>query len=237
MSPERISTGRGTSAREARASRVAGLYAVTPDTDDTARLVADVTAAIDGGARVIQYRNKSQPSGVRLAQAQALARETARRRVLLIINDDPQLAHAVDADGAHVGADDPDLAAARDRIGPDLLLGVSCYDDFNRACAAVRDGADYVAFGSFFASAVKPGATRAGIGLLGRARALGVPVVAIGGITAANASELIDAGAHAVAVISAVFAHRDPARVRQAAAEIAALFAPASRASGSDARG
>jgi thiamine-phosphate pyrophosphorylase len=124
----------------------------------------------------------------------------------------------------HVGADDGSIAAARERVGPDRIIGVSCYDDLARAKAAVAAGADYVAFGSFFASSTKPGARRADIGLLGRAKALGVPIVAIGGITAENAGELKRAGADAVAVISAVFDGSDPAAVARAARAIVNAF-------------
>ncbi len=119
----------------------------------------------------------------------------ALRGGLFIVNDDAALAVDAGADGVHVGADDGDIAAARDIVGPDRIVGVSCYDDLALAQAAVAAGADYVAFGSFFPSTVKPLARRAEISLLGRARALGVPVVAIGGITAINARELIRAGA------------------------------------------
>jgi thiamine-phosphate pyrophosphorylase len=124
----------------------------------------------------------------------------------------------------HVGEDDAAIAHARALIGLDRIIGVSCYDDVDRARSAVAAGADYVAFGSFFASTIKPGARRASIDLLARGRMLDVPLVAIGGITAANAAMLIDAGADAVAVISDVFAHDDPADVRRAAAAIAQQF-------------
>jgi thiamine-phosphate pyrophosphorylase len=146
------------------------------------------------------------------------------RRALFIVNDDPDLAADVDADGVHLGEDDPPIAQARARIGPGRLVGVSCYDNFDRARAAVDAGADYVAFGSFFASSVKPGARRASLALLTRARELRVPVVAIGGITGANAATLVDAGATAVAVISDVFAHDDPADVTRAAVAVADCF-------------
>ena len=213
--------------RNARASRVAGLYAVTPDIDDTASLVAKVAAALDGGVAVVQYRNKTLAPDASRHQAVALARLHAVRGGLFIVNDDPQLAVDVDADGVHLGEDDAGIAGARARIGPDRLIGVSCYGDFERARDAVRQGVDYVAFGSFFASPVKPHARHADIALLARARALGVPVVAIGGITADNAAQLIDAGADAVAVISDIFAHDDLAAVTHAASAIAALFARA----------
>ena len=208
----------------ARASRVAGLYAVTPGEADTELLLAKVVAAIGGGAAIVQYRDKALAPGVRREQARLLARAPAVRRALFIVNDDPDLARDVDADGVHLGEDDAPIAAARARIGPERLVGVSCYGDFDRARAAVDAGADYVAFGSFFASPVKPDARRASVALLTRARALGVPVVAIGGITAANAATLVDAGASAVAVISDVFAHDDPADVTRAAMAIAHCF-------------
>jgi len=208
----------------ARSARVAGLYAVTPDERDTGVLVAKVVAAVEGGASVVQYRNKTLDPPMRRAQAQALAATNAIRRALFIVNDDPILARELDADGVHLGNDDGDVAQARACVGRDRIIGVSCYDDVDRARAAVAAGADYVAFGSFFASTIKPGARRASVDLLARARVLGVPVVAIGGITAMNAPLLIGAGADAVAVISGVFAHDGPADVTRAAAAIARQF-------------
>ena len=195
--------------RPPRARRLAGLYAVTPDLADTALLVARVEAALEGGAGAIQYRNKTADAALKRAQAAALVRVRAMRGALFIVNDDVALAAAVGADGVHLGEDDGGIAAARAILGPDRIIGVSCYDDFARAEAAAAAGADYVAFGSFYASSVKPGARRADFALLGRAASLGVPVVAIGGITAANARELKQAGADAVAVISAVFGAPD----------------------------
>ena len=202
--------------RRARARRLTGLYAVTPDLADTDDLVARVAAALAGGACAIQYRNKAAELALRHAQASALARVHVTRGGLYIINDDVELAAAVGADGVHIGEDDGDVAAVRARLGPDRILGVSCYDDFARAETAVAAGADYVAFGSFFASTVKPAARRADVRLLARARSLGVPVVAIGGITAENASELFAAGADAVAVISDIFGARDVAAAARA---------------------
>jgi len=202
--------------RRARARRLTGLYAVTPDLADTDDLVARVAAALAGGACAIQYRNKAAELALRHAQASALARVHVTRGGLYIINDDVELAAAVGADGVHIGEDDGDVAAVRARLGTDRILGVSCYDDFARAETAVAAGADYVAFGSFFASTVKPAARRADVRLLARARSLGVPVVAIGGITAENASELFAAGADAVAVISDIFGARDVAAAARA---------------------
>jgi thiamine-phosphate pyrophosphorylase len=216
--------------RGPRASRIAGLYAVTPDSTDSGVLVRKVTAALAGGAAIVQYRNKAADAVTRLREARALAALPAMRCALFIVNDDVGIAAAVDADGVHLGEDDPPLAAAREALGRDRLIGVSCYGDLERARIAVAQGADYVAFGSFYASPTKPSARRASVDTLQRARELGVPVVAIGGITAANAGALIDAGADAVAVIADIFAHDDEADVTRAAAAIAALFQQSERA-------
>jgi thiamine-phosphate pyrophosphorylase len=130
--------------------------------------------------------------------------------VPLIVNDDVALAVAVGADGSIVATDVHAVAEARARLGDNAIVGASCYDSIERAEAAVTQGADYVAFGSFYASSVKPGAVRPPLSLLTQARArFDTNVVAIGGITADNARALVDAGAHAVAVISALFAASD----------------------------
>jgi thiamine-phosphate pyrophosphorylase len=209
--------------RHARALRIRGLYAVTPDGLATDDLAARVAAALDGGAAVVQYRNKGADAPLACRQAGALAAIVAAKGGLFIVNNDAALAEAVGADGVHIGEDDGSIAAARTIVGDDRLVGVSCYDDFARAQAAVAAGADYVAFGSFFASGVKPDARRADIGLLQRARELGVPVVAIGGITEDNARSLVAAGADALAVISAVFGPADCAGVTHAARALAAV--------------
>ncbi len=169
-----------------RIDRLRGLYAVTPDENDTARLCAMVGAAIDGGATAVQYRNKSADAALRAEQAQALANVCRQRGALFIVNDDPPLAREVDADGVHVGEDDAAVAQARSCVKEGRIVGVSCYDDLASAQAAARAGADYVAFGSFFPSRVKPDARRADLSLVAAAKSLGVPVVGIGGITAAE---------------------------------------------------
>jgi len=212
-------------ARRTRVAQLAGLYAVTPDSGDTALLVRSIAAAIAGGATAIQYRNKAADTALRRIQAAAIARLPARQHALFIVNDDAGIAADVDADGVHLGEDDADIATARAQVGADRLIGVSCYDDVERARAAVAAGADYVAFGSFFASSTKPGARRADMRLLCDAQTLGVPVVAIGGITAANMRPLIDAGATALAVIADVFGRDDPAAITRAASAIARGFA------------
>ena len=201
---------------------IRGLYAVTPDEIDTDALVRKVGAAIDGGVRVIQYRNKTAPHALRLEQARALKTLCAGSGAALIVNDHLDIAIAVNADGAHLGREDGAARLGRESLGPEKLLGISCYDSVERALDAERDGADHVAFGSFFPSRVKPGAVRASLDVLKRAkRDLELPIVAIGGITLDNAAQLIAAGAASLAVISALF---DAPDIAAAAADFGALF-------------
>jgi thiamine-phosphate pyrophosphorylase len=188
-----------------------GLYVLTPDTVDDDWLAMAVSAAIRGGATAVQYRNKSLDATQRLRQAQRLADVCREAGALFIVNDSVELARAVGADGLHIGRDDGEPASVRAALGPQAILGVSCYDAFERALA-VRDVADYVAFGSVFVSTVKPGAVRAPLALFARAREAGIHAVAIGGIDAGNAREVSQAGAGAVAVITAVFGEADGAR-------------------------
>lgn len=181
-----------------------GLYALTPDTVDDDWLAMAVSAAIRGGASAVQYRNKVADEEQRLRQAQRLARICREAGALFIVNDTVELARAVNADGLHIGREDGDPATVRAAVGAQPLLGVSCYDSFERALA-VREIADYVAFGSVFVSAVKPGVARAPLEVFAWARDAGMHAVAIGGIDAGNAYEVAQAGAQAVAVITAVF--------------------------------
>jgi len=174
---------------------VRGLYAITPEGPG---LVAKVRAALEGGIALLQYRNKS---GTR-EEVKTIARLARDHRVPLIVNDDVELALAVDADGAHLGRDDGDFSVARKKL-KGRILGASCYDRLDLARAAVAAGADYVAFGSVFASPTKPGAVRAPLSLF--KNDLGVPKCAIGGVTLANAPQVIAAGADLLAVISDVF--------------------------------
>jgi thiamine-phosphate pyrophosphorylase len=223
MNPAACVGGRADPARVHRSvARVAGLYAITPEDADTDRLARKVQAALAGGASLVQYRSKAADPAARRAQGRRLLALCRRAGAPLIINDDLELALDIGADGVHLGRDDGDVAAARARLGPDRLLGVSCYDSLERAVAAVAAGADHVAFGSAFASPTKPEAVRAPLSLFAQARAqLLVPVVAIGGITPENAHLVIEAGADAVAVITAVFDAQD---VAAAAAAFRSLF-------------
>lgn len=199
-----------------------GLYAITPDETDTERLLALVQAALQGGAAIVQYRNKQADSALRREQALALLPLCRRAGAPLIVNDDLDIAVAIDADGLHLGADDGDLAAARAALGPGKLLGASCYDRLELAIEARDRGADHVAFGAVFPSSTKPGAVRAPLTLFGQApSAVGLPAVAIGGINLENAPAVVAAGAHAIAVISALF---DAPDVEQQARAFAALY-------------
>jgi len=207
---------------------IAGLYALTPDLLDSDELLARVAAAIAGGARAIQYRNKLASPPLRRAQALVLRDLCAAHDVGFIVNDDVDLAYAVDADGVHLGRDDAPIARARRRLGQGAIIGASCYDSLDRGTAAYTAGADYVAFGSFYPSSIKPTAVRAKPSLLSAAKArLSIPVVAIGGITPGNAAPLLAAGADALAVISAVFEAPDVEAAARAFVDIFAAQAPA----------
>lgn len=202
---------------------VRGLYAVT---DAGARgpedLVARVEPVLEAGARILQYRDKSTDTARRLSEAAALAEACRKHGVLFIVNDDIELAAACSAGGVHLGEDDGTIAAARRRLGGDAVIGVSCYASLERAQWMQDAGADYLAFGAVFPSTTKPAAAHADLALLREARArFDLPLVAIGGITAANAGEVIAAGVDAVAVIQGVFGALDPALEAQ---RIAALF-------------
>lgn len=194
-----------------------GLYAITPETHDSTRLVEQVGQAIAGGASVVQYRSKGLGHDVARKQAEQLRAITRATGTLFIVNDDSELAFAVGADGVHIGRDDGDLhtiSRIRDRRAmcfagieaAPFVIGVSCYNELERAATAVAAGADYIAFGSFFPSSTKPGAAKADLALIPAAKArFNVPIVAIGGITVYNARQLIEAKADAVAVITALF--------------------------------
>jgi thiamine-phosphate pyrophosphorylase len=201
-----------------------GLYVITdgPRPD----LLEAVRQALTGGARLVQYRDKTNESTRRHAEAATLLALCREHSAPLIINDDIALAHAIGADGVHLGETDGGIAEARNLLGPDAIIGVSCYDSLERAQEAARQGASYVAFGAFFASPTKPFARRASLDLLRHSATLGVPRVAIGGITPENGTDLVAAGADYLAVISGVFGAAD---IRAAAQRFSQLY-PSDRA-------
>ena len=185
---------------------IKGLYAITPDIANTELLLKTVEAALQGGASVLQYRNKAANQQLQTQQARALLLLCRQYNTPLIINDSTKLCLALGADGVHLGTDDGILAEVRARIGFDKLLGASCYNRFDLALQAQAQGASYVAFGACFASITKPNAPVADLDLFAKAKAnLVIPAVAIGGINLQNAPQLIKAGASAVAVINAIF--------------------------------
>lgn len=194
--------------------KLRGLYAITPEVGDVER---STRLALEGGVALLQYRQKNRDIGL----ARAVVRMGREFRVPVIINDDVELALELDAGGAHLGRDDGDLGDARKRLGR-KLLGASCYNDAALAQAAVKAGADYVAFGSVFPSPTKPAAVRAPLRLFTEGRSLGVPLAAIGGITLDNARELVAAGADLLAVITDLFEAPD---IRQRARDYGKLFA------------
>jgi thiamine-phosphate pyrophosphorylase len=199
-----------------------GVYAITPETADTGLLLSQVEAALSGGVAAVQYRDKSTDVARRHEQASELVALCRQFDVPLIINDDLRLADLCDADGIHLGREDGSVREARIILGKRKLIGASCYQSLDLAQAAQAAGADYVAFGSFFASPTKPAASRADAGLLREAtQAIHIPIVAIGGITLANAAQLLDAGADSLAVLSALFEAPD---IRSAAHDLNQLF-------------
>jgi len=200
--------------------KLRGLYAITPDVADTEALARKVEQALGAGIAALQYRNKLLAKEKRLAQARQLAELAQGYGVPFIVNDDVEIAAAVGANGVHLGKDDAEVAAARQRL-TGRLIGASCYDRIELARAAVAAGADYVAFGSVFASPTKPAAVRAPLTLFAEARPLGVPLAAIGGITLENAPQLVAAGADLLAVISDLF---DAPDVGARARRYASLF-------------
>ena len=205
------------------ATRLRGLYAITPGGLSGERLIEQVDSALRGGATLVQYRDKQRDVTQQAEIARALRALCRQHGARLIVNDDLQLALAVDADGLHLGGSDGDLTAARRALGAGKLLGASCYADFELARQAVAAGADYVAFGAVYPSPTKPQAVRAPHALFARCRAeLDVASCAIGGITAANGAALVAAGADLLAVITDLFEAND---IAARAGDFAQLFA------------
>ncbi len=194
---------------------VRGVYLITPDEPNTQRLLLR-TAPLLPAIAWLQYRNKQADTALRLRQASALREACAVHGVPLIINDDAQLAAQVGAQGVHLGEDDGDVPAARALLGEQAIIGVSCYDEIDRARAAAAAGASYVAFGAFFPTTTKQTTRRATPALLQQAADLGLPRVAIGGIAPPQVGDLVAAGADLIAVVSGIYAAADPVAALQA---------------------
>lgn len=204
--------------------RLAGVYLLTPDTDDAGfeQVLTIVEQALQAGVRVIQYREKKATITVQFDRAERLRELTHRADALLIINDSVELAMHCHADGVHLGRSDGEVCAAKQRLH-NSLVGVSCYNELALARSALAGGADAIAFGSIYASSTKPRAVHAPLALVTEARATWsrCQVIAIGGINSSNISDVASAGAHAAAVLDAVFTARDPA---QAASKLVQQF-------------
>lgn len=200
-----------------------GLYLVTPDWDDTDKMLAVTERALQGGAALLQYRHKSATAELRREQASRLLALCRKYRRPLIVNDHPDLCLELDADGVHVGGADAPVAQVRARLGPQKIVGASCYGELELARRAQRDGASYVAFGGFYPSRVKKYPVTTPVAVIGAAKTeCLLPNAVIGGMTAANAAPLVAAGADMVAAISSVYLAADPTAAARA---FAALFA------------
>lgn len=203
--------------------KLSGLYVITDEhLIPEKEFISTVENALKGGASIVQYRDKSQNNKKRMRQAKSLQQLCADYQATFIINDDIRLCVDTQADGVHIGIDDTSLNEARKILGPEKIIGVSCYNNFSLALKAQEQGADYIAFGSFFSSSTKPQAKQADFTLLERSKKeLTIPVCAIGGITSGNASQLISAGANMLAVINDIFSHVD---AQAASQKICRLF-------------
>jgi len=202
-----------------------GLYLVTPNWNDTERLLAATDAALGVGAALVQYRHKDASEALRLEQATALLALCRRHGCPLVINDHLDLCRAIDADGVHLGNADGAIADARALLGRDKIVGASCYGELALARAARDAGASYLAFGGFYPSPVKKYTFVTPPEILDQARAeFTLPLVVIGGMTPANAAPLVARGADMVAAITSVYGADDP---HAAAHAFGALFRPA----------
>ncbi len=191
------------------------------------RFVDMVEAAVRHGANIVQLREKHTPPEEVARLGQALLAVTRRYGALLLINDDPEIVHAIGADGVHVGREDATVLEARARLGPDAVIGVTCYGQIERAVSAVQEGANYVAFGTPFPSPTKGTQGKTPLSIYRDVKQhVSVPVFAIGGINVDNAQSVRDAGADAISVVSGVFGAPD---VGAAAKALADMFAESPR--------
>ena len=207
-----------------------GLYGITPDWDDTGRLLAAIEQAHAGGMVALQWRRKHGTATDLHTQARAVQDLCARLGLPFIVNDDWRLAAELNADGAHIGRDDGAVVQARQALGPGKLLGCSCYDRPDLAAQRLREDVDLIAFGAIYPSPTKPEAEHATLDQLRAGQRLAAAqtsqgprtaVCAIGGLTPENSAAVVAAGADSLAVISAVFEAPD---IQAAAARFAALF-------------
>lgn len=203
--------------------KISRLYAITPDLENTDDLLSRTRQVLEGGARLIQYRNKLADDILLREQAKLLLQLCGEYQIPLIINDHLDLAIEIDADGLHVGQDDVSVAEARNQLRWNKIIGVSCYNDLDLALQAEKEGADYVAFGAFFSSLTKPNALSVPANLVSQAKKkVSIPIVGIGGIKLTNAKAVIQAGCAAIAVCNDLFQTED---IQATATQFSQLFA------------
>lgn len=206
-----------------RSQEISGLYAITPDLENTNDLLNKVQQALEGRVQLIQYRNKLANEILRRKQAKLLLQLCREYGIPLIINDHLDLAIEIDADGLHAGQDDISVTQARNQFGQDKIIGASCYNNLDLAVQAEKEGADYVAFGAFFSSLTKPNTISVTMDLVDQAKKrISLPIVAIGGIKLANARTVIQGGCAAVAVCNDLF-HTE--NIKATATQYSQLFA------------
>ncbi|HXG31421.1 MAG TPA: thiamine phosphate synthase [Thermodesulfobacteriota bacterium] len=200
-----------------------GLYVITDKKlIPRDRFIETVEKAIAGGARVVQLREKDTPQEEIIRLGKGLLEVTRRYRIPLIINDSPEIAKEIGADGVHLGKDDPPILRARMLLSKEAIIGVSCYGEIERGLEAEKEGADYVAFGTPFFTPTKPDRLPTPLEVLREAkRRIGIPIFAIGGINTENARSILETGVDGIAVITSVFGSADPERVAQ---DLASLF-------------
>jgi len=198
------------------------MYAVTPNDLDTARLCNNVEAALRGGVKLVQYRNKMADTGLRLMQASALLALCRSFKVPLVINDHLDLCAQIDADGLHLGATDCDLSAARRLLGNDKIIGASCYNQIDLALKAKEAGASYVIFGVSFNSDSAPDALEVPLSEFIEAKQkISIPIVVIGNLTLDNAAQVIKAGATSIALMNGLFNAKN---IQETSQQFAQLF-------------
>lgn len=203
--------------------KISGPYAITPDLNQTNDLLNKTRQVLEGGVKLVQYRNKSANESLRREQAKLLLSLCREHNALLIINDHLEIAIEIDADGVHVGKNDVSVSAAKNQLGQNKIVGTSCYNQLDLAMQAQKDGADYIAFGAFFSSLTKPNAVSVSISLVNQAqKALSIPIVGIGGIQLTNARTVIQSGCAAIAVCHDLFQAEN---IKAAAAHYVQLFA------------
>ena len=202
-------------------TRLEGLYAITDSKLMGSDLISKTEQAILGGINILQYRNKTAPLEQQEQEALKLAQLCKKNNVLFLINDNVELALKVNADGVHLGQQDAPLKQAREQLGIDKVIGVTCHNKIELAAEAQKKGADYVAFGRFFNSETKPTAPPAELSLISEAKkSISIPIVAIGGITQETAPLLLKAGVDILAIIHAIFGQDDILTVTRQFVEI-----------------